>query len=453
MVLALAAVAIAALVLAVTPASAAIVVRSTDWNYDSDLGTNSNTISSFTADPRTGGKLVLAASWENGDSTISATWNGSEAFTTAVNSAAGRNSAILYLDDPTPGTGDVVVTYGANTGSRVGVVNLTGAADGVDVTSFDATAPANAASLTTTVADTFVTGVYTINAGTINSSPFSNDVYPIGSSSSSSGSAGYQIEATAGLKNYTWTETGATADSNALAGFVEAAPSPAISVVNTDSKIVIAPPSKISTLSFDAGATADKLIVHVSSEKSGEAFSVSYNGEALTLAAGSANGRNQGIYYLDNPFTGGAADLTVDMSGVTAVNGIAFGVVSISGSAPGVAATANDPSNSVTITPTVDGSFVMAGWGAQGASGNGSVDAPLTELYGGAIGSAEGGAGYINDVVAMPQSYSFSGGNDPRGSGAAAFTPIPEPTTFALAAIGLLGLLACGRRRKRQSPV
>jgi len=242
---------------------------------------------------------------------------------------------------------------------------------------------------------------------------------------------------------------------------VEAA-APLISVVNTAGAALpdtgSPPPHDLENnpyvMSFDAGATADKLIVQLSGETSGGAIVVTYNGEALALAAGSASGRNQGIYYLDNPYTGGAADLIVDMTAKDVVNGIGLGVVSISGSAPGVDATANDSSNSVTITPTLDGSFVMAGWGAQGASGNGSVDAPLTELYGGAIGSAEGGAGYINDVVAMSQSYSFSGGNDPRGSSAAAFAPataaIPEPSTFVLAALGLLGLSVVARRRKPQ---
>ena len=423
-------------------ARAEIVVRSMDWNYDSGTGDAVNTITGFTVDPRSGGKLVLAASWENASSAIGATWNGTEAFTVAVNSAAGRNSAIMYLDDPTPGTGDIVVTFGGNTGSRVGVVNLTGAADGVAVTSFDPSAPANSGSLTTTVGGTFVAGVYTINAGTINSSPFSGTIYPIGSSSSSSGSAGYQTEATAGLKNYAWTETGATGDSHALAGFVPGIPYPEISVINADSKTVIdtgSPgPANLeanpTTLSFEAGTTADKIIVSVSSETGGSGPPViTYNGEALTLAAGTANDRHKGIFYLDNPYNGGAADLTVDMTSFNVVNGVGFGVVSISGSVDGLAATASTSANSVTITPTDPGSFVMVGYGAQGSSGTGAADPPLTAVYGGEIGSAEGAAGYIRDVTAAPQTYSFSEGNDPRGSGAVAVSPyITQGTLFTL---------------------
>ena len=440
-------VAMTTLLLASSTAHSAIVVRSTGSSNDTDTGTATNTVSGFTVDPRTGGKLVLTASWESGDTTIGATWNGSEAFTVAENSAGGRNSAILYLDNPTPGTGNIVVTYGANTASRVGVANITGAATGVDDTS---TTVGTSGSLTTTVPNTFVTGVYTTNdnSGGI-TGPFANTLYS-GNSGSSRGNAGYQNEASAGLKNYSWTVTSPDSDNNALAGFVEAAPAPSIDVLNSDSQIVIGP--KTSTLSFDAGATADKLVVQVSSEKSGEGFSITYNGEALTLAPGTASGRNQGIYYLDNPFTGGAADLVVDMSGVDTVNGIGLGVVSISGSADGVAATASSATSSVSITPTVDGSFIMAGWGAQGNAGNGAADAPLTELYGGNIGSADGSAGYINDVVALSQSYSFLGGNSPFGSGAAAFAPFipaPEPGSFILTALGVIGLVGVRRRRNR----
>ncbi|MBR01213.1 MAG: hypothetical protein CMO60_10200, partial [Verrucomicrobiales bacterium] len=59
------------------------------------------------------------------------------------------------------------------------------------------------------------------------------------------------------------------------------------------------------TLSFDAGATADKLIVALSSELSGPGPTViTYNDVPLTPVAGTINGKAQGIFYLDAPFTG-----------------------------------------------------------------------------------------------------------------------------------------------------
>ena len=235
-VLTLAAVAMAIVGVAATSANAAIISGTPAQHYDSNTGTATNTISGFTVAAGTDRKLVLAASWESGNTSISATWNGTETFSTAVNSALGRNSAILYLDNPTPGTGNIVVTYGANARSRVGVVSLTGAADSFDVTS---TAVGLSGSLTTTAPDTFVTGVYTSNgAGTI-TSPFSNSIHN-GDSGSSHGQAGYQNEPTAGLKNYAWTDTGASANNNALAGFVPVNEAPAptvgeISVIRSES--------------------------------------------------------------------------------------------------------------------------------------------------------------------------------------------------------------------------
>lgn len=191
-----------------------------------------------------------------------------------------------------------------------------------------------------------------------------------------------------------------------------------INVLNSGSKV--SPGANTATLSFDAGATADKLVVQLSAETSAGPTVVTYNGTPLTLAAGTVDGRNKGIWYLDNPYTGGAADLTVDMTGIGTVNGIGLGVVSISGSAPGVAATAVSTTSSVTITPTAADNFVLAGFGAQGGA-DGAANAPLAPIYGGDIGSAAGAAGRQIGVGAALQTYSFSGGDTPRTSNAAAF--------------------------------
>jgi methionine-rich copper-binding protein CopC len=213
--------------LAALPAQAQISVIADANNGITDNSSfNTNTIAGFTVASGSDRKLVLAASWENGDTSIAATWNGTENFTVAVNSALGRNSAILYLDDPTPGTGDIVVTFGANTGSRVGVVSLEGAADGVAVTSIST---GITGSLVVPVNGSFVVGAYTSNTTPtfVDPPPFTTTLYT-GSSGSSVGNAGYQIEPSAGLQTYTWTSTGGSSDNNALAAFVPVTAAPVL---------------------------------------------------------------------------------------------------------------------------------------------------------------------------------------------------------------------------------
>ena len=195
------------------------VVASASRGITTQTGTT-NTLTNFTVAPGNHRKLVLAASWENGSVSISATWNGTQHFTVAANSGGGRNAAILYLDNPTPGTGNIVVTFGGNTGSRVGVVSLTGVAGGVSAT---ATATGTSGSLTTLVDQSWVMGVYTTNItdGAIPSmtGPFTTNLYN-GDSSSSAGHAGHKIVENAGSATYSWAVSAPAADNNALAAFV-----------------------------------------------------------------------------------------------------------------------------------------------------------------------------------------------------------------------------------------
>ncbi|OYV05627.1 MAG: hypothetical protein CFE26_10615, partial [Verrucomicrobiales bacterium VVV1] len=184
-----------------------------------------HTISNFTVPTGSYRKLVLTASWEQGSPAgISATWNGSQNFTTAVKSASGRNAAILYLDDPTPGTGNIVVTFSGSTQSRVGVLSLVGAARGVARTS---AASGVSGSLLVPVNECLVTGVYTSNNLPTITGPFASTLYS-GDSGSSAGNAGYQTVPTAGSANYTWTVSAPVADNNALAAFVPASAAPVI---------------------------------------------------------------------------------------------------------------------------------------------------------------------------------------------------------------------------------
>ena len=166
-----------------------------------------------------------------------------------------------------------------------------------------------------------------------------------------------------------------------------------ITVVNTGSVVSpVADDPKTAVLSFNAGAAANKLIVQVSAEGQ-EVDSITYQGVALTQAvAGTPSGRNKGIFYLDNPFTGGVAQLSVSL-GVGTSNGIAIGAVSVSGAAPGVAAAAlADGARSVTLTVPVSGSFVVGGYAANG-SGAITVPGGHTAIYNSTnIGSANAAA-------------------------------------------------------------
>ena len=198
-----------------------------------------------------------------------------------------------------------------------------------------------------------------------------------------------------------------------------------ITVVNTGSLVsAVADDPKTAVLSFNAGATANKLIVQVSAEGQ-DVDSITYQGVALTqAAAGSASGRNKGIFYLDNPFTGGAANLSVNL-GVGISNGIAVGVVSVSGAAPGVAAAAlADGASSVTLTVPVSGSFVVGGY-ASNSTGTITLPGGHTAIYNSTnIGSAHAAASYANAQTAGSRTYSYTdtGPSSPVTS-AAVFVP------------------------------
>ncbi len=197
-----------------------------------------------------------------------------------------------------------------------------------------------------------------------------------------------------------------------------------ITVVNSGSLVsAVADDPKTALLSFNAGATANKLIVQISAEGQ-EVDSITYQGVALTQAVvGTASGRNKGIFYLDNPFTGGAADLSVSL-GVGTSNGIAIGVVSVSGAAPGVAAAAlADGARSVTLTVPVSGSFVVGGYAA---NGNGTITLPggHTAIYNSTnIGSANAAASYANAQTAGSKTYSYADTSPLPVTSAAVFVP------------------------------
>ena len=230
----------------------------------------------------------------------------------------------------------------------------------------------------------------------------------------------------------------------------------AISVINQDFGVKVdtgtpAVPLETTphTVSFNAGA-ADKLIVTLNSELGGGGPAViTYNGAALTQVPSTSGQKNIGIYYLDNPFTGGTADLTFDMTSYGAVNGIGFGIVSIAGSLDGVESGNTAGGLSVDLTPTIANSFVVTTYSSNGGN-TPTVPAGHTQLYtSGNIGSADGAAAYLNGVAAGLQTITYGQGSPSSNqTSGAVFAPAPVPEPSSAALIGLGGLALILRRRK-----
>jgi hypothetical protein len=161
---------------------------------------------------------------------------------------------------------------------------------------------------------------------------------------------------------------------------------------------------------------------------------ITYDGVALTFIPGTgdpAKGRNRGIWYLDNPFADGPADIVVSGDGVTDFSHMRLGVVSISGSAPGAASRNFAAAGSVLIDVPVNDSFVFAAY-AGNLSGSASAAAfPLVPIFGVTGDSANAAAGYDSSAPAGPFTYSFTSLNAPETS-AVAFVPLgADPVMIA----------------------
>lgn len=193
--------------------------------------------------------------------------------------------------------------------------------------------------------------------------------------------------------------------------------------INSDSRVVASSLGGASTsMSFNAGADAEMLMVAVSTERSTEAVpTLTYDGDPLTLAVEQVQA---GIWYLDltqTDYAEGAADLVIDFSGVATVNGVALGAISVRtlGRPITLHATALGGESAELIT-TRDEAFVLASFNAN-KGGSPSVDAPLTTIYAsGDIGSAQGAAGYQANVAAGTHPIIWTTG-DKRRVAAAAF--------------------------------
>lgn len=199
-----------------------INVEKSAMHYDSDSATAVNTISGFTVVAGSGRKLVLSVNYESATVLSTVTYGG-QSFIKAVDNAATRAVQIWYLDDPAVGTADIVATFSGNARSLMGVVSLQNAAAGGPVVSNKtAVSSARSITLTTPAPNTFVIGCYTENNTGPITGPFVNSLYN-GNSGSSWSDAGYQNEASAGQKTYTWSALDPSA-AIAVAGFAAIPP-------------------------------------------------------------------------------------------------------------------------------------------------------------------------------------------------------------------------------------
>ena len=192
------------------PAWRPITIGNADKNQDTD-GVLTNTISDFEVVAGSNRKLVLTINSETSASLTGITF-GDQSFTKAVDTGTSRLSQIWYLDGATIGTANIVATFSAVARSYMGVVSLTGAAEGGPSASasghdfIDTDTTKASIELSTTEANTFVIGAYTQNNGSgfIPTNPISmTDLYR-GNSGSSESAAGYQIQTIAGPSTYTW---------------------------------------------------------------------------------------------------------------------------------------------------------------------------------------------------------------------------------------------------------
>jgi hypothetical protein len=207
------------------------------------------------------------------------------------------------------------------------------------------------------------------------------------------------------------------------------------------------------TISINAGASADMLIVGTSTEfGSGSSFTATYDGNAMTFATG--NGSQSNVFYLDltgTSYTGGSANLTFAWD-YTAGGDLGVGWVSIDGnlqtgeSLELHSTGSSGGSATVDLTTTVDDTFNFVNFNGNRGNDGSTPQAPLTEIYSdGEFGSNAGAAGYEADVAAGTHTYSWNH-NAVRRNDAIAISVVPEPSSAAL--LGLGGLALILRRRK-----
>jgi len=215
-----------------------------------------------------------------------------------------------------------------------------------------------------------------------------------------------------------------------------------ISVVNTGASVrTSGSGSQSFNIPFDAGATADAIVLLLSSESNAAAgqAAITYAGFAFTPVIDHV-GAQPSIWYLNlssTTYTSGPATLTLDLTGVTSANGYGLGIVSVTTGGLDLMPHATNKSSSpmgdtsgltVGLTTTLE-SFVIAGHRSNSGSGGASANTPMTQIFGQQIGSSQGAAGYQTNVAAGNPSFSFTSANQQRNSSAAAFVVAPGGPT------------------------
>lgn len=172
----------------------------------------------------------------------------------------------------------------------------------------------------------------------------------------------------------------------------------------------------IYSYAFNAGADSDMLVVSISTEASGEAWSVSYDGVEMTLATQSSAGSGTSIFYLANPSATGS--IAIDFTAKGTVNGIGLGIASLDGEGQAIVfdnGVSDSGVDTIDITPNFADSFVMfAGDANSTAGGLPTLSSNLTEIYRGPqdIGSNTGASDVTINLSSLPDA-----GNDVTVSG------------------------------------
>jgi hypothetical protein len=187
----------------------------------------------------------------------------------------------------------------------------------------------------------------------------------------------------------------------------------------------------IYSYSYDAGASFDMLVISVSHEGNA-AYSAKYDGVSMVLATGNGSGTGASIFYLATSAQSGTIELDFTGDGNDNNNGIGLGIAAIACADPNPIALIDadfGTGPSITIDPTVAGSFSLFAVENNQSGHSGLNTAPLTQIYSSNdYGSSAGGASYDLDVAAGSITYSYTTGAS-RSVAAANFAPVAATST------------------------